>query len=186
MSEILGEKKICKMCGKCCRLIYALKSFDELSAAAQKGDTLATNFLKLFLPYSSLDEARKIDPAAVDAIIQSNKIASGADTTTYFYYCRYIQEDNKCSVYEMRPKLCRLYPKNEFVPLPTDCAYEGYSFMAREKVKAKVRKTKEQLLDIKVLRKNTTDKGTFEKLNKLEAKLNQFVDEFKTFGSEDW
>ncbi len=186
MSEILGEKKICKMCGKCCRLIFALKSYDELCAAAEGGDTLAANFLKLFLPYSSQEEVRKLDSAAVDAIIESNKRACGEDVTTYFYYCRYIGEDNRCSVYDVRPKLCRLYPKNEFVPLPTDCAYEGYSFMAREKVKAKIRKTKEQLLDIKVLRKNAKDKGTFEKLNKLESKLNQFVNEFKTFGSEDW
>ena len=186
MVDILGEKKICKKCGKCCKLIASTKSYDELCKEAESEDKVAMNFLKLFLPYSSLEEARKIDVNVVDANIALNKKIYGEDAQTYFYYCRYLGEDNSCNVYDMRPKMCRFYPKNEFVVLPEDCAYEGYSFVAREKVKARIRKAKEELLDIKVLRHGEQQRGIIEKLNRHEKKLLDMIQEYKNFGSQDW
>lgn len=186
MSEILGEKKICSKCGKCCRLISSLKSYDELCADAQKGDNVAVNFLKLFLPYDSLTDAIKVDANLVDALIEMNKRAYGEDTQTYFYHCRYINAENECIVYKMRPKLCRQYPKNEFIPVADGCSYSGYSFAIREKVKAKVRKAKEELLDIEMLRCNATERSVIERLNKLEKKAQQTIDNYKAFGSYDW
>lgn len=186
MADILGEKKICNLCGKCCRLISALKSYEELSADAKNGDEVAMNFLKLFLPYSSIDEVREIDEKAVEEKIAFNKLCYGEETQTYFYYCRYIDEANLCQVYNSRPKVCRQYPKNEFIITPKDCAYEGYAFMAREKVKAKVRKAKEQLLEIAVMRETQEDKGAIEKMNKSEKNLHQYIEQYKIFGSENW
>ena len=186
MVEFLGEKKICKMCGKCCRLISSTKSYDELCADVQKEDKVAINFLKLFLPYESIEQAKVVDRQVVDANILLNKKLYGEQTQTYFYYCRYLSADNSCSVYDMRPKMCRFYPKNEFVVLPEDCAYEGYAFIIREKVKAKIRKAKEELLDIKVLRQNEQQRGIIEKLNKHEKKLNEFIAEYDVYGSQDW
>lgn len=186
MADILGEKKICKMCGKCCRLISSTKSYEELCADAQKEDKVAINFLKLFLPYESVEQAKNVDSNVVDTNILLNKKLYGENTETYFYYCRYLGEDNSCSVYDMRPKMCRFYPKNEFVALPEDCAYEGYSFIAREKVKAKIRKAKEELLDIKVLRLGEQQRGIVEKLNRHEKKLLDMIQEYKNFGSHDW
>lgn len=186
MADILGEKDICKKCGKCCRLIYSLKSYKELCTDADSGDSVAVNFLKLFLPYESEDDAIKIDSEAVRAISEHHKRIYGEDTVTYFYHCRYIGIDSGCMVYDMRPKFCRQYPKNEFIILPVDCSYEGYSFVQREKVKAKVRKAKEQLLDIKVMRQKSSDKGTIERLNKMEKKCIQYIEQYKLFGSADW
>ena len=186
MVEILGEKDICRKCGKCCRLITSQKSYMELSADAKNGDSVAVNFLKLFLPYLSEKEAAQIDVDVVNSLILANKRIYGEDSQTYFYYCRYIQADNSCGVYDMRPKLCRHYPKNEFVPLPLDCSYEGYSFIALEKVKAKVRKAKEQLLDIKVARLEAMNRGEIEKLNRLEKKLNEFIASYSAYGANDW
>ncbi len=186
MAEILGEKKICNKCGKCCRLISSTKSYDELCAEAKNGDNVAVNFLKLFLPYESLTDAIKIDSHVVDSLIEMNKLAYGEKTQTYFYYCRYINEDNSCNVYNMRPKLCRQYPKNEFIPVPEECSYSGYSFAMREKVKAKVRKAKEELLDIKIMRQNASERSVLERLNKLEKKATQLIEEYKAFGSYGW
>ncbi|MCM1010660.1 MAG: hypothetical protein NC390_07280 [Fusobacterium sp.] len=186
MSEILGEKKICNKCGKCCRLISSTKSYDELCADAKKGDNVAVNFLKLFLPYDSLAEAIKIDSNVVDAVVEMNKRAYGEDTQTYFYHCRYINFENECMVYNMRPKLCRQYPKNEFIPVPEECSYNGYSFAMREKIKAKVRKAKEELLDIEMLRANATERSVIERFNKLEKKALQLIENYKAFGSQDW
>lgn len=182
----MGEKDICAKCGKCCRLIYSRKSFEELCAEAKNGDNVAINFLKLFLPYESLEDALKIDAECVNSIIDYHKRAYGEETQTYFYYCRYLDEDNSCKVYDMRPKFCRHYPKNEFISLPDGCSYCGYSFVQREKVKSKVRKAKEQLLDIKVMRQQPLDKGTFEKLNKIEKQCLAYIDQYKNFGSKDW
>lgn len=186
MSEILGEKKICKKCGKCCRLISSLKSYDELCTDAKNGDNIAVNFLKLFLPYDSLADAIRVDSNLVDALIEMNKCAYGEKTQTYFYHCRYINDENECKVYNMRPKLCRQYPKNEFIPVADDCSYCGYSFAMREKVKAKVRKAKEELLDIKIVRQTATDRSVVERLNKLEKKAQQIIDSYKAFGSQNW
>lgn len=186
MADILGEKNICKKCGKCCRLIHSLKSYQDFCEESKNGDSVAVNFLKLFLPYESLEEALAIDSDCVNGIIEHHKRIYGEDTSTYFYHCRYIAEDNTCKVYDMRPKFCRHYPKNEFIILPQDCSYEGYSFMRREKIKAKVRKAKEQLLDIKVMRQKVTDRATLEKLNKLEKQSILFVDQYKYFGSGNW
>ena len=186
MVDILGEKNICKKCGKCCKLIASTKSYEQLCKEAEEEDKVAVNFLKLFLPYSSIDEARKIDANVVDTNIALNKKLYGKDTQTYFYYCRYLGEDNSCNVYDMRPKMCRFFPKNEFIVLPEDCAYEGFAFIAREKVKAKVRKAKEELLDIKVLRNSEQQRGVIEKFNRLEKKLLETIDEYKNFGSQDW
>jgi len=186
MVDILGEKNICKKCGKCCRLISSTKSYDELCADAQKEDKVAINFLKLFLPYASVEQACLIDKNVVDANITLNKKLYGEEAKTYFYYCRYIGVDNLCSVYDMRPKMCRFYPKNEFVNLPEDCSYEGYAFVLKEKVKAKIRKAKEELLEIKVLRQNNSERGIIEKLNRHEKKLFDLIQEYKAFGSQDW
>ena len=70
--------------------------------------------------------------------------------------------------------------------MPADCAYEGYSFIAREKVKAKIRKAKEELLDIKVLRLAEQQRGVIEKLNRHEKKLLDMIQEYEKFGSQDW
>lgn len=184
MADILGEKKICNKCGKCCRLISSMKSYEELCADAKKGDSVAVNFLKLFLPYETQEEALSVDAQVVQEIIERNKKVF--DTQTYFYRCRYINAESECMAYGMRPKLCRQYPKNEFVPLPSGCAYDGYSFAAREKVKAKVRRAKEQLLELKVMRENSTERAMLEKLNKMEQKLQALVESYKALGSYDW
>ena len=147
---------------------------------------IAINFLKLFLPYSSEKEAMQVDVDVTKALISMNKKKHGDSSHTYFYYCRYIQPNNSCGVYDMRPKLCRQYPKNEFIPLPADCSYEGYAFMACEKVKAKIRKAKEQLLDIKAARLEELSRGDVEKLNKIEQNIYRLIDEYKAYGSNDW
>ena len=186
MVDILGEKKICKKCGKCCRLISSTKSYEQLCADAKSGDSAAINFLKLFLPYETLEDAIKIDSQLVDTVIEMNKRVYGPAVQTYFYRCRYINFENECMAYDMRPKLCRQYPKNEFIPVPCGCSYEGYSFLVREKVKAKVRKAKEELLDIKIMREKAVERAVIEKLNKIEAKLIALVESYKAFGSYDW
>lgn len=187
MVDILGEKRICHKCGKCCRLIASNKSYEELCEDAQNGDKVSSNFLKLFLPYETTVDAENIDAEVVAKIKEYHKNFYGKNSKTYFYYCRYIDENNLCKLYDMRPKFCRQYPKSEFTPLPTDCAYEGYSFVVREKIKARVRKAKENLLELNILKENSSqDRGSLEKLKKIEENYKKLIDDYSKFGSLDW
>lgn len=187
MSDILGEKKICSKCGKCCRLIASNKSYEELCQDAEKGDKISSNFLKLFLPYETAIDAENIDAKVVSEIKSFHKNFYGKNSKTYFYYCRYIDENNLCKLYDMRPKFCRQYPRTEFTPLPTDCAYEGYSFIMREKIKARVRKAKENLIELNVLKENSEqDRASVEKLKKIEANYKKLIEDYAKFGANDW
>ena len=186
MAETVGEKDICSKCGKCCKLIQSLKTHEELNELAKGGDKAATNFLKLFIPYESLEDVIRIDPVAVDNILETNKHKYGSKTKTYFYYCRYLNDDNTCKVYNIRPKLCRDYPKSAFTVLPENCAYEGYIFEIREKIKEQIRKIKEKLADISVIKHNSVNVNEIRKCNELEEKYTKMIEKFSPYGAKDW
>ncbi|MBO7672110.1 YkgJ family cysteine cluster protein [bacterium] len=186
MDNVLGEKDICSRCGKCCRLLPSGKSYAELCSLAEKGDKTASNFLKLFLPHKSIDDALLIDENYVKQTAALNKKKFGNDYETYFYYCRYLNDDNTCKVYDMRPKLCKNYPKNAFTVIPEDCAYEGYLFEARENIKKYVRKTKEELMEISILKKDCNTPNELRKYENLEKKYIMLIDKYRAYGSEDW
>ena len=186
MAETVGEKDICLKCGKCCRLMQSLKSHEELEELSKRGDKAAINFLKLFIPYESLEDAIRIDPVVVDEILEMNKHKYGIRTKTYFYYCKYINDDNTCKVYNIRPKLCREYPKFAFTILPENCAYEGYIFEVREKIKEQVRKIKEKLADIAVIKQNSVNPNELRKCSDLEEKYTKMIEKFSVYGAKDW
>ena len=52
----------CNGCATCCRLACSEFSPSELQEKASKGDNFATQFVSVFIPYESEDEARKIYP----------------------------------------------------------------------------------------------------------------------------
>lgn len=186
MDKVLGEKDICLKCGKCCRLLPSGKSYSELCALAESGDKTAVNFLKLFLPYQTEDEPLEIDESYVRRITAQNKNKYGNDYETHFYYCRYLNEDNTCTVYDMRPKLCKNYPKNAFTVVPENCAYEGYLFEAMEDIKKYVRKTKEELMEIAIFKKDCNTPAELRKYENLEKKYIMLIDKYRAYGSEDW
>jgi len=186
MNKSLGEKNICSKCGKCCQLLPSSKSYDELCSMAENGDKISINFLKLFLPHKTLADAIKIDEIYVKQTIELNKKKFGNDFETYFYYCRYLNEDNSCNVYNMRPKLCRDYPKSAFTVVPENCAYEGYLFEAMEDIKKYIRKTKEELMEISLIKKNCNNPNEIRKYENLEKKYIMLIEKYRSYGSEDW
>lgn len=186
MRIAVGEKNVCLKCGKCCKLIQSSKSFEELELLAQEGNNSAENFLKLFLPYSSTEEVLKIDENAVKRMVEFNKQKFGSDFETYFYHCRYLNEDNSCKVYKGRPRLCKEYPKNVFTILPEGCAYEGYLFEAREETMKYIRKIKEELLQIACLKENCKNPDKLKKYDNFEKKYTMIVDKYRIYGSQEW
>lgn len=178
---------LCHMCGKCCRVVSTPIPYDELKKMAENGDSGAVDFLSLFVPYKSIEEARKVDASIVDNII-NHKIEDGiyneGDTT--FYYCKYLQDNNLCSRYESRLTLCKHCPSSPWVVVPPGCGFEGWLFWQREEIKQKVRRYKEELLELELLRKKTKETDTVNKILAVEQKIKKNIDMYKKYGSENW
>lgn len=118
-NEILAERKNyhCSGCATCCNLACSEFSPDELSERAKNGDKFAGQFLSVFVPYESKEEARKVYPEYIE-LLEQNK-----ENKVYFYHCPKLTKDKKCSDYENRPQICRDFPDNPLALLPVTCGF---------------------------------------------------------------
>lgn len=118
-SEILAYRNefSCVGCGTCCRLACSEFSPEELKAKKSKNDKFASQFLSVFVPYASKDEAAKIYPEYIK-MLDDNK-----EDKVYFYHCPKLTECSRCSDYENRPQICRDFPDNPLALLPKSCGY---------------------------------------------------------------
>ncbi|MBP3924215.1 YkgJ family cysteine cluster protein [bacterium] len=107
----------CKGCATCCNLACSEFSPEELKEKAKNGDNFANQFLSVFVPYNSREEAYKIYPEYLDLLRKKT------DEKVYFYHCPKLDENNRCSDYENRPQICRDFPDNPFCILPKSCGY---------------------------------------------------------------
>ena len=107
----MRPQELCNMCGRCCRVVTTSKSYEELKALQAENDEGACEFLKIFVPYPSIEAARAVDKELVDNVINLLIEDGNYDETKMtFYGCKYLREDNLCSIYEERPVLCRHCP----------------------------------------------------------------------------
>lgn len=109
----------CKMCGACCRLAISEFSPAILLEKASKGDKYAKEFISTFSPYEKEEDAEKQFPLYIELIKESGE-------KVYYYHCKKVTEDNKCSDYENRPSICRDYPDNPIQLLHPTCAFIGW------------------------------------------------------------
>ena len=107
-SEILAYRSqfSCIGCGTCCKLACSEFSPEELRQKADKGDRFATQFLSVFVPYNSKEDAREIYPEYIKMLEEQK------EDEVYFYHCPKLTECNRCSDYENRPQICRDFPDN--------------------------------------------------------------------------
>lgn len=110
----------CVGCATCCNLACSEFSPDELKQKAENGDNFASQFLSVFIPYNSKDEAKKVYPEYI-AMLDDNK-----ENDVYFYHCPKLTDDNRCSDYENRPQICRDFPDNPLSILPKSCGYKHW------------------------------------------------------------
>ena len=177
---------LCLMCGKCCRVVTTGTSHEELCELARKNDVYAKEFLEIFVPYESVEAARKVDAETVDNIFNHLQNDQKSTENLTFYYCKYLQDDNKCGRYEDRKTLCKHFPSSPWAIVPPGCGFSGWLFLKREQDKERVRKAKEELLDLLVLRTKVINKETLEKLALVEKKLHKTIELYKKYGSQDW
>lgn len=107
----------CVGCGVCCRFAVSEFSPEQLKEKAQNGDKFASQFIKTFVPYESLKDAKIIFPEYIEMLEKQKQ--SGY----YVYHCPKITEDNRCPDYENRPQICRDFPDNPIAFLPKSCGY---------------------------------------------------------------
>lgn len=178
---------LCKMCGRCCRLVTIPQSYDEVKRMASEGNSAAKDFLDLFEPYNSIDDARAVDSATVDNVIKLFKLDGKYDEKKMiFYHCRFIQPDNLCSNYKNRRLLCKHFPSTPWAIVPPGCGFEGWLFWRREEIKQQVRKEKEELLELSFLKQKIKDENTLKRISLVEEKLRRNIDMYKKYGSSDW
>lgn len=110
----------CTGCATCCNLACSEFSPEELKLKAENGDNFAKQFISIFIPYESKEEARKIYPEYIQ-MLEENK-----EDNVYFYHCPKLTEDKRCSDYENRPQICRDFPDNPLSILPKSCGYKKW------------------------------------------------------------
>lgn len=118
-TEILAYRKNfhCKGCATCCNLACSEFSPDELKQKALNGDNFANQFLSVFTPYDTREEAEKIYPEYLKLLDDT------IEDPVYFYHCPKLNECNRCSDYENRPEICRVFPDNPLSILPKSCGF---------------------------------------------------------------
>jgi len=113
------DKCSCNMCGTCCKLAVSEFSYTQLKQKAMRGDRYAQMFTSVFVPYESEEDAEKAVPEYFEL---SNALLDPSERV-YYYYCPKLTPDNKCSIYEDRPDLCKDFPLNPLKLLPSTCGY---------------------------------------------------------------
>ena len=111
------DKFQCRGCGTCCNLACSEHSPEELKNRAECGDNFAKQFTKIFIPYKSKDEARIVYPEYLKLLDET------LEDKVYFYHCPKLTDDKRCSDYENRPQICRVFPDNPLDILPESCGF---------------------------------------------------------------
>ena len=188
-NSYLSERpqSLCNMCGKCCRVVRTGIPYSELLKLSQEGDERAINFLSIFEPYSSVEAAREIDASTVDNIVDAlKKEGQFEEGKLTLYCCKYLQNDNLCGNYEERPKLCRHFPGGPWDVVPPGCGFEGWLFWKREEHKQKIRRSKEELLELQLLKTKNNNPEILKKIESVEQKIQRSIDMYKQYGSTNW
>lgn len=107
----------CKGCATCCNLACSEYSPEELKIRAEKGDKFARQFMSIFIPYETRDEAQRIYPDYIKMLDEN------IEGDVYFYHCPKLTSDKKCSDYCNRPEICRVFPDNPLDMLPESCGF---------------------------------------------------------------
>lgn len=115
------ENYECNKCGACCKLAVSEYSYQQLKQRAIKGDKFSEDFVSVFVPYETEEEAKAVNPEyfeLLNLLVQDDKI--------YYYHCPKIDSNNLCTIYKDRPSICRDYPHNPLKLLPSECSFNEW------------------------------------------------------------
>jgi Fe-S-cluster containining protein len=112
----------CSGCGVCCRFAVSEFSPQQLREKADSGDSYASQFLSVFVPYNDSFEYSEIFPEYIELL--------GENEEYYVYHCPNVTEDNRCPDYENRPQICKDFPDNPIAFLPKTCGYKPWKLQS--------------------------------------------------------
>lgn len=120
--EMMAKKSECECirCGNCCRLAVSEYSYEQLKQRAIRGDKFSKDFVSVFVPYKSVEEAKIANPEYFKLLEETVE-----DQKVYYYYCPKLS-NNECSDYENRPDICRNFPHNPLKLLPSTCSFNSW------------------------------------------------------------
>lgn len=180
---------LCHQCGKCCRSATTFYPYKKLLEFVEQGEKEAIDFLEIFEPYPNIEEAKKVVPDQVEQVLRvvSYREDMNVDEVT-FYRCRYINDQNLCTVYERRPRCCREAPRHGWSLMPPGCGFESWLFDQREKQKRLVRELKESLYLMETMSPDGKTMPTREgvTLDELRHVINEKIKPWKRFGADYW
>lgn len=179
-------QKYCLMCGKCCKIATTPKSYEELLELTKKGNRFAKDFLKIFEPYDSIQSAREVSPETVDNIIDKFDTAINTSKKLTLYKCKFISDNNLCTIYKKKPRLCDRFPSSPWAVVPPGCGFEGWLFQKREEIKQRIRYQKECLVEFEALIKTVDNPETIKKLKIAMKKIKKTIKLFADYGAENW
>lgn len=136
-------QELCIMCGKCCRTIF-LEMCSTHEEFQKKMELEPENF-HYFIPISH-EEASQISSEFVEGVINHFK-QQGRDVG--FYRCRFVTDDNMCSIHTTRPDLCRKYPRpHRNAVYHPECGYKETAqknWLEIEKILAELEKKQQEI-----------------------------------------
>lgn len=188
MNKFINERpqKLCQMCGKCCRVVTTAIPYEELLGLSKNGDEGAQDFLAIFEPYRSIDEARKVSAETVDNILSCFEGTAEDKEKIAFYKCKHISDNNLCAIYKKRPLLCDVFPSSPWAVVPPKCGFIEYMLKNAEEYKRKIRLLKEDLIQFELMLEDEKDEEIIRKIKSGIVKINEMIQIFKKYGSEHW
>lgn len=184
-----GIPDFCHKCGRCCKSATTYASHEELLKRQAEGDEEASEFLRVFQPYHSIEDARKAVPDQVDRVVSEFKTRTDLDDSHLtFYHCRYVTPEGLCGIYQERPRCCREAPANGWSIMPPGCGYEGWQFAEREAQKQTVRQLKNSVYALEQLSEDGVSHplDPNRKLADIRAQIEEKIKPWQQFGSAYW
>lgn len=171
-------QELCKMCGDCCRVVTTKHSYEKLLELKKSGDKGATDFLNIFKPFETIEDARKESNEIVENILIRSKL-NEQDIT--FYKCKNLQENNLCGDYENRPLLCRLNPFSPWSIVPPNCGFNNWLKKQQEKKITEINHQKEVLKELETLLKETSNEEYQQEIQKRIDKINEIIEFYSKY-----
>ena len=179
--------EMCIRCGLCCRVATTTTPYKKLHERKEEGDAGAIDYLIVFETSESIEASSQVSAPTVDNIINSLKEDGNyKEEDMTFYKCKYLDDDNLCTRYDTRLALCKHFPASPWAIVPPGCGYEGWLFMKREEAKQKIRKIKEELLELQLLKNKAVSPDIQLKIASVEKKMLANIELYKKHGSENW
>ena len=151
------DKLFCIKCGECCRKIPV--DFHKNLIYRDGIQPLTEEFKEMLSP-----------------VVKNGEIT--------YCICKYLRE-NLCSN-PNKPEICINYPSSPFAYLPDGCVQAGNVFIESEKIKQRVRKLKEEIIDYNILINTISNKFERNGLLKIIDRHKKFIEKYSEYGSNDW